>query len=117
MIAPKVIKIFGFPNFENPNILNRLNGEGYREEHVDKHGVTFRLVSGSETDVYGEGETEEMGRGRDFDSVGVVGFVPIAIFLPTGVKEGFCREPFHVEKRSDVGIRVPEGEGVGDFQR
>ena len=95
--------------------MNRLNGEGYREEHVDKHGVTFRLVSGSETDVYGERETEEMGCGRDFDSIGVVGFVPITIFFPTGVKEGFSRESFHVEKRSDVGIRVPEGEGVGDF--
>ena len=43
--------------------MNLLNGEGYREEHIDKHRVTFRFVSGSETNVYGERETEEVGVG------------------------------------------------------
>ncbi len=64
----------------------------------------------------GERETEEMGVGRNFHAIGVIGFVPIAIFLPTGIKEGFCREPFHVDKWSDVGIRVPERQGVRYFQ-
>ena len=100
----------------NPNILNLSNGEGHREEHIDKHGVAFCFVSGSETDVYGEREMEEMGVGRNFHAIGVIGFVPIAIFLPAGIKEGFCREPFHVDKWSDVGIRVPERQGVRYFQ-
>ena len=66
--------------------------------------------------VYGEREMEEMGVGRNFHAIGVIGFVPIAIFLPAGIKEGFCREPFHVDKWSDVGIRVPERQGVRYFQ-
>ncbi|MFR4039596.1 MAG: hypothetical protein ACLTZT_19035 [Butyricimonas faecalis] len=45
--------------------MNLSNGEGHREEHIDKHGVAC-FVSGSETDVYRERETEEMGVGRNF---------------------------------------------------
>ena len=118
LIAPKVIKKIGFSKFGNPNILNLSNGEGHREEHIDKHGVAFCFVSGSGNRcLRGTGDAEEMGVGRNFHAIGVVGFVPIAIFLPAGIKEGFCCEPFHVDKWSDVGIRVPERQGVRYFQR
>lgn len=65
----------------------------------------------------GNGRRKKWVSGRNFHAIGVVGFVPIAIFLPAGIKEGFCREPFHVDKWSDVGIRVPERQGVRYFQR